>query len=74
MQGGFEHELHAFVVAWAPTAHTPISRSLAEQNANFLMAGHAEKWRKIRLWVEKACIQQLGLAGQLDKKRLEPPP
>ena len=46
MQGGFEHELHAFVVAWAPTAHTPISRSLAEQNTNFLMARHAEKLRK----------------------------
>ena len=46
LQGGFEHELHAFVFAWAPTVHTPISRSLAEQNANFLMAGHGEKLRK----------------------------
>ena len=46
MQRGFKHELHAFVVAWAPTAHTPISRSLAEQNANFLMASHAEKLRE----------------------------
>ena len=46
LQGGFKHELHAFVFAWAPTVHTPISRSLAEQNTNFLMAGHAEKLRK----------------------------
>ena len=56
MQGGFKHELHAFVVAWAPTAHTPISPSLAEQNPNLWMAEHAEKLRKIRLWVQKACM------------------
>ena len=47
LQGGFKHELHAFVVAWAPTAHTPISRSLAEQNINFGKTNHAEKLRKI---------------------------
>ena len=51
LQGGFKHELHAFVVAWAPTAHTPTSPPLAEQNANFRKAEHAEKLRKIRLWV-----------------------
>ena len=46
MQGGFEHELHAFVVAWEPTAHTPTSPPLAEQNSNFGMSEHAEKLRK----------------------------
>ena len=34
IQRSFEHELHAFAVAYAPTAHTFICRSLAEQNGN----------------------------------------
>ena len=51
MQGGLKTKLHASVVGWAPTAHTPTSRSLAEQNANFRKAEHAEKLWKIRLWV-----------------------
>jgi len=51
LQRDFKHELHVFAIDRAPTAHTPTRPPLAEQNPNFEKAEHAEKLRKIRLWI-----------------------
>ena len=47
MQRSSEHKLHAFAVAYAPIAHTPISSPSAEQNTNSRKADHAEKFRNV---------------------------